>query len=58
MDVRQTIQQCISKCESSAKDLRAVAGQIQNPQAKNTAQQAASQIDNCIKQCHSLLNQV
>lgn len=58
MDIRQTIQQCISKCESSANDLRTVAGQIQNPQAKNAAQQAATQIDNCVRQCRSLLNQV
>lgn len=57
MDIHQTIQQCISKCESSANDLRKVAGQIQNPQEKNTAQRAANQIDSCVQQCRSLLNQ-
>ena len=58
VDVKQTVQQSITKCQTSASDLRSAAAQTQNPQAKKVFDQVAKTLDDCVQQCRNALNQL
>jgi hypothetical protein len=58
MEVRNLVENSIEKCQSSAADLRAAAGATGNNAAKNSFEQAAQQLEQCVQKCKTALNQL
>lgn len=56
--VRDLVESSIKKCQSSAADLRTAASQAENNAAKNSFQQAAAELENCVQKCQTALNQL
>lgn len=56
MEPKEIIESCITKCQTSAADMRKAANQTTNTQAKDTLMQSAKMIDDCVNQCKSTLN--
>jgi hypothetical protein len=57
-DVRSLVEDSIEKCQSSAADLRSAASQAQNNAAKNSFEQAAKELEQCVQKCRTALNQL
>lgn len=52
------IQSCIAHLQSTANDLKILAGIVPNPQAKDELQKAGGLIDACLKQCRTALDKL
>jgi hypothetical protein len=57
-DVRSLVEDSIQKCQSSAADLRSAASHAQNTAAKNSFEQAAKELEQCVQKCKTALNQL
>ena len=57
-DYRNLVVDSIKKCQSSAADLRAAASQVGNNAAKNSFEQAAHELEQCVQKCQTALNQL
>jgi hypothetical protein len=57
-DVRSLVEDSIKKCQSSAADLRTAADRAENIAAKNSFEQAAHELEECVQKCRIALNQL
>lgn len=57
-DVRTLVEDSIKKCQSSAADLRTAASRSENNAAKNSFEQAAKELEECVQKCRTALNQL
>jgi hypothetical protein len=57
-DVRNLVEDSIDKCQSCAADLRSAATQTDNNAAKNSFEQTAQQLEQCVKNCRIALKQL
>ncbi|MDW7652110.1 MAG: DUF1657 domain-containing protein [Bacillota bacterium] len=56
--MRNLVEDSIQKCQSSAADLRTAASQAQNTAAKNSFEQAAKELEQCVQKCKTALKQL
>lgn len=58
MHIRQRIERCIDDFKSSSVELREIANDTENEQARNAFQQSAEKVEECVQQCRIALNQL
>lgn len=58
MHIRERIEKCIDDFKSSSAELREIANDTENEQARNAFQQTAKQVDDCVQKCQIALNQL
>lgn len=58
MHIRARIENCIQSFKDSSAELRAVARDTENNQARNAFNQSAEKVEECIQQCEIALNQL
>lgn len=58
MHIRARIENCINSFKTSSAELRALAQETENNQAKNAFNQSAEKVEECIQQCEIALNQL
>ncbi|MCR3922540.1 MAG: DUF1657 domain-containing protein [Firmicutes bacterium] len=57
-DYRTLVEDSIKKCQVSAADLRSAASQVENNAAKNSFEQAAKDLEQCVQKCQTALHQL
>lgn len=58
MHIRQRIERCIDDFNNSSVELREIADDTENEQARNAFQQSAEKVEECVQQCRIALNQL
>jgi hypothetical protein len=57
-NVQSLVEETIRKCQSSAADMRSAAESTDNNAAKNSFEQTAQQLEQCVQKCRTALNQL
>ncbi len=57
-DVRKLVEESIDKCQSSATNLRHAASKAENNAAKNSFEQTAQELEQCVQKCKTALKQL
>ncbi len=57
-NVEKLVEDTIRKCQSSAADMRAAASGTDNNAARNSFEQTAQQLEECVQKCRVALNQL
>ncbi len=58
MDIRERIESCVASIKDSAAELREIAGETENEQARNAFQQSAEKAEECAYQVQNALKQL
>ncbi|MBS4021962.1 MAG: DUF1657 domain-containing protein [Dethiobacter sp.] len=57
-NIQYLVEETIKKCQSSAADMRTAAHTTDNNAARNSFEQTAQQLEECVQKCRSALNQL